>query len=110
LIKRYLLNKNLFVEDDIEAVPQGIRLSPIFKEFERKLLLNKVCFAGNQMLIRHMTNISIKEMNGTSNNIQIRKLSEKSRIDGFMAMLFAASLLVDFSDRKNDYNMKVLNI
>ena len=110
LIKRYLLNNNLFHEDDIEAVPQGVRLSPIFKEFERKLLLNKVCFGGNQMLIRHLTNVSIKELNGTSNNILIKKLSDKSRIDGFMAMLFAASLLVDFSAYNNDYKMHVLDI
>jgi len=108
LIKRYLLNTNAFLEEDVVPIKQGVYLSPIFKEFERKLLLKKVAFSGNKMLIRHLTNVAVIETKGTSDNLIIKKVSGGSRIDGFMAMLFAASLQVDNVNQPAMTKIKIL--
>lgn len=95
IVKQMLLNSNLFVEEDTIPIHQGIKLSPIFKEFERKLKNKKICFGGNLMLMNHTLNVTTKQTNGTSENLLVQKIAASRRIDGFMAMLMAASLRFD---------------
>ena len=87
IVKQTILNKNIFIEEDLVPINQGTKLSPFFKEFERKLKLKKISFGGNKMLMDHITNVTIKQLNGTSENVLVQKINQNQRIDGFMAML-----------------------
>lgn len=94
IVKQTLLKNNVIYDSDAISVPQGTKLSPIFKEFDRKLTLKKIAFNDNLTLMDHISNVSIK-YTGTGDNFFVQKVSGNCRIDGFMAMLFASSLRID---------------
>lgn len=85
IVKTQILNKHIYDEENLVVVQQGIKLSPFFKEFERKLTLNKIAFNGNEMIKQHITHATIKET--SMGNYLIQKISQNRRIDAFMAIL-----------------------
>ncbi|WVD73521.1 terminase large subunit [Mycoplasmopsis phage vB_Mfe_PMF329] len=87
-VKTYLLNNNLFYDDEIKPVKQGVHLTPAFRQFESKLQKNKVYFIDdNDLAISQLLNVSIKYTQSISQTFFIKKLREQSRIDAFVSML-----------------------
>lgn len=103
IIKQSIIKNNILYEDDVIPVPQGVRMTPIFKEFDRKLCLNKIAFYDNPILIDHTTNVAVKKTN-MNDNLLVQKISENQRIDGFMAMLTACSLRQDIDATSKSIN------
>lgn len=110
IVKQIFLNSSMFIEEDLVAISQGTKLSPFFKEFERKLKLKKVCFGGNQMLIDQITNVSVKHLNSSSENLLIQKISQNQRIDGFMALLNTMAIRVDNPLKTNPIGFVGINL
>ena len=107
IIKQTLLKNNIIYERDVVPIPQGVKLTPIFKEFDRKLALKKIAFMDNLVLIDHLTNVSVKQTN-VNDNILIQKVSEANRIDGFIAMLMASSLRIDVEPTAKAINPHII--
>ncbi|WLP85292.1 terminase TerL endonuclease subunit [Mycoplasma seminis] len=99
IVKRYLLDENIFSEDQLIAVKQGVWLTPVFKELDRKIRMRKIYIVDdNELIINHLLNVSIKE---TSNgNYFIKKISQYRRIDLAMAMLNSAAYRYQFNENK----------
>ncbi|WGI36489.1 terminase TerL endonuclease subunit [Mesomycoplasma lagogenitalium] len=87
-IKEHFLKNNIFYEDEVKQVKQGVWLNPAFQLFDIKLKNKKIYILdNNQMLINHILNIETKQTNSANQTFFIKKISENSRIDGFMALL-----------------------
>lgn len=109
IVKQMFIKQQLFLEEDMVAVNQGVKLSPIFKEFERKLRLKKICFGGNNMLISHALNVVTKNLNGTSENVLVMKISPNKRIDGFIAMLMASHMRWEANSHNGEIKSIIVN-
>ena len=109
IVKQLFLNSSIFMEEDMINVHQGSKLSPIFKEFERKLKNKKICFGGNTFLMNHLLNVCTKELNGTSENLLIQKVAKPRRIDGFIAMLMSSHIRMDLTHKTKEVGAYVLN-
>jgi len=79
-----------FHPNDVRRVPEGVKLTPTFKEFEHKLYLKKISFEAEELFINHTTNVKIKQT--LTSNILIQKIKATSRIDVFMAAIVASNL------------------
>ena len=91
-IREKILLKTNFSEDQIIEVKQNSFLTPAWKQFERKLKLNKIHFCDNEMLINHFLNISLT-INGPNDLLHINKIKQTDRIDAAMATISACYLL-----------------
>lgn len=109
IVKQMFLKQNLFLEEDMLPIGQGIKLSPIFKEFERKLRMKKICFCGNQMLMSHVLNSTIKKTSSANENILVQRISSTKRIDGFIAMLMSAQIRWEADSNNNSIGSVILN-
>ncbi|MBN0919425.1 terminase TerL endonuclease subunit [[Mycoplasma] gypis] len=90
MIKRHLLDNNIFYEDQTKQVKQGVYLSPFFRQFEIKLKKQKIYIMDdNKLMFSHILNVATKETN--QGNIFIKKIAQNKRIDQFIAMLVSAS-------------------
>lgn len=107
IVKQTLLKQNVIYERDVVPIQQGVKMTPIFKEFDRKLALKKIAFNDNLVLIDHTTNVSIKQTR-SYDNIVIQKVNEMNRIDGFIAMLIASSLRIDIEPTSKAINPHIL--
>lgn len=103
IIKEHLLKTFVYDEKQLIKVNQGIKLSPFFKEFERKLKLNKIAFNGNKMIIQHITHAALKPTSIGSDNFLIQKISQNKRIDAFMSILNIIALWCDKTNDSNEY-------
>ncbi|BAW18192.1 terminase large subunit [Mycoplasmopsis bovigenitalium] len=87
-VKQNLINTNIFHDSQLKEVKQGVYLNPAFQEFEIKLMRKKIHFLDfNEMLINHLLNIQIKNTSSSSETFFIKKLTNNSRIDAFIACL-----------------------
>lgn len=109
IVKQTLFNNNIFAEEDVIPIPQGIKLSPIFKEFERKLKARKICFGGNEMLMNHTLNVITKTAGGTGENLTIQKISKTQRIDGFIAMLISSQVRIEVAEKASKINAYIIS-
>ncbi|MFV8469451.1 terminase TerL endonuclease subunit [Mycoplasma sp. Sp48II] len=99
IVKRYLLDENIFRSDELISVKQGVYLTPVFKELDRKIRLRKIYIIDdNEMLINHLLNVSIKET--STGNYFIKKISQYRRIDLAMALLNSVAYRYQFNEQK----------
>lgn len=101
IIKEHLIKKHHFYEDQLVKIPQGVRMTPFFKAFERKLRLKKITFGHNNMIIQHITHVTLKHTSLGSDNFLIQKISQNKRIDAFMSIL---NIIAQWCDKLQDSN------
>lgn len=100
-IQKTILEKSILSEKQLVDTKQNVYLTPAFREFERKLKLKKVCFCGNEMLINHFLNISMKPKN--NDYLYPEKVSQNERIDGAIASMTAAANRKDVDSKNSNY-------
>lgn len=89
-LKDKIINTSTLREKDLVEVKQNSYLTPSIKEFERKLLLNKIYIAeDNEMLINHILNIAMKPTKTIDNKFYPEKVQPNARVDGAIAMFTA---------------------
>lgn len=111
MVKKIFLNSNIFLKDEITPVQQGVKLSPYIKEFERKMKLRKISFAGNKLFMEHLKNVAFKEVGkGASENLLMEKVSQTRRIDAVAAMLNIVAQRADIQPNAGDVGFRSLNL
>ncbi|MHA3828372.1 terminase TerL endonuclease subunit [Mycoplasma sp. HF14] len=103
IVKRYLLDENIFRKEELIPVKQGVYLTPAFKELDRKIRLRKIYILdNNEMMINHLLNVAVKETQ--MGNYYLKKISPFRRIDLAMALLNSVAYRHRYNEEKEQTN------
>ncbi|TDV23498.1 phage terminase large subunit-like protein [Mycoplasmopsis mustelae] len=102
-VKDNILKNEVFSDEQVQDVKQGVYLNPAFQQFEIKLRNKKIYILDdNELVFSHILNVEVQHSKNSTETFLIKKLSTNSRIDAFIAMLNTISWRHNITDKTTE--------